>query len=103
MMIRTTCAICGEVDLAPEAFELRVVAGGSPEYTFVCPSCRLRVSKPADTRAVALLVSLGVECRTVAKQPHTAWPPITYDDLLGFHEQLEGCDDVMAELLPRNP
>lgn len=58
-------------------------------YNFVCPECRLAVSKPADASVVDLLVAAGVEL-SVWEEPaelrevHNG-PPITHDEILDFH------------------
>lgn len=72
-------------------------------YSFVCPSCRLIVNKPAERRVVDLLVGAGVkvvnwDLPAELSEPRSG-PPITYDDLLAFHFELgsEGwLDQVIA-------
>jgi hypothetical protein len=48
-------------------------------YSFLCPSCRLIVNKPAEQRVVELLVSAG-------------------DDLLAFHFELDS-DDWLEQVI----
>src|SRR3982074_2371599 len=115
VIIKTTCPSCGEVDLTAEKVELRIALGGTgSSYAFDCPRCTDRVRKPADSRVVQLRIAGGVAPETlaekaeasvergakvaaardahparahVASRPST--PPITYDDLLEFHKELE--------------
>jgi len=116
VIIKTTCPTCGEVDLTADRVELRIAIGGSgSSYAFDCPRCCERIRKPADSRVVQLLISGGVapeiepaaatpaaaadpkpDSAAAAKAQHPsraarpAAPPISYDDLLEFHRELEG-------------
>lgn len=61
-------------------------------YSFVCPSCRLIVNKPAEPRVIELLVSAGVkvinwDLPAELFEPKSG-PAISYDDLLAFHFEL---------------
>ncbi|HEU5001343.1 MAG TPA: hypothetical protein VFW71_01000 [Actinomycetota bacterium] len=119
VIIKTTCPTCGEVDLTADRVELRIAIGGAgSSYAFDCPRCCERIRKPADSRVVQLLISGGVapEIEPAAKAPavaaqtgsetasqaaaaakaqhpsraaRPAAPPISYDDLLEFHRELE--------------
>lgn len=116
VIIKTTCPTCGEVDLTADRVELRIAIGGNgSSYAFDCPRCCERIRKPADSRVVQLLISGGVapeiepanapaavapaaqatEAAATAKAQHPsrvgrpAAPPISYDDLLEFHRELE--------------
>jgi len=62
-------------------------------YSFLCPECRIIVNKPAEKPIIDLLISAGVQVHTwelpaELSEPKTG-PPITYDDLLAFHFDLE--------------
>lgn len=100
--IKATCPGCGEVDLTAEDILLRI--GGSQlrnTYGFSCPDCGSFVEKPADDRVVRLLLSGGVVPQLVhvpaeVLEVHDG-PPLTHDDLLTFHEVLEG-DNWFDEL-----
>lgn len=116
--IRAVCTDCGdEVDLQPREITLVVAeeeaapppAAGS--YGFTCPECDRYVVKPADERAIGLLIAGGVEpsrvgsgvgVKTTVRPRHPESPPdgpeITHDDLIDFHFLLEG-DDWFSELL----
>ena len=105
-IFKATCPTCGEVDLKPEEFTLRMPVGaGDNIYTFTCPICSASVSKPADARVVQLLISAGVRPEFVdssagagTESDRSALPPFTYDDLLDFHLQLEN-DYVVEQML----
>lgn len=100
--IAAKCPDCGEVRLAPEDIRLELATVPAfTTYAFTCPGCTDVVRKPADIRVVRLLVSGGVTPH-VGKIPAEALearngPPITHDDLLAFHELLDG-DDWMSQL-----
>lgn len=56
-------------------------------YSFYCPSCKVLVAKPADRKIVQLLIHAGVN---VDGWPDiAAAPPLTNDDLIDFHSELE--------------
>ncbi len=97
--IKATCPTCGEVALTPDDIELRVDESDTTAsyYGFDCPSCESQVRKPADERVVRLLVSGGVpplpveaEVRRVRLSERFDHAPITHDDLLDFHQALQG-------------
>jgi hypothetical protein len=95
--IKATCPACGEIDLTADDILLRIGAMSSVNtYGFTCPDCAEFVEKPADERVVRLLLSGGVVPVPVhvpaeALEVHYG-PPITLNDLLEFHEMLEGSD-----------
>lgn len=91
--VRARCPDCGDVELGTDHVQVRVcVDDGAGSYAFRCPVCRVAAAKPADARIVHLLVTWGA--------PLTMWrlpaelreprhgPPLTHDDLLGFHQEL---------------
>lgn len=84
--IRTNCPRCGEVELAATSLELHLAAEENT-YTFVCPACEELVRKPADSKIVKLLSSVGVRVST----------PITEAEVIHFTEVLRRRDDI-AEL-----
>lgn len=100
--IKATCPGCGEVDLTADDVLLRIGAGTSPNtYGFSCPRCSEFIEKPADERVVRLLLSGGV-MPTLVHIPAEAMerkdgPPLTYDDLLDFHQTLSR-DDWLQDL-----
>ena len=101
--IKATCPDCGEVDLTADDILLRIGARASVNtYGFSCPKCGEFVEKHADERVIRLLLSGGV-MPTLVHVPAEiletrTGPPINYDDLLTFHEQLEG-DGWFEQLL----
>ena len=106
-IFKATCPTCGEIDLKPEEFRLRMPVGlGENVYIFTCPECTATISKPADSRVVQLLISAGVrpeffDASVVTprvERDHSSMPRFTYDDLLDFHLQLE-CDYVVESML----
>src|SRR5947199_4226884 len=92
--IRASCPTCGDVELTTRDVGVQVCSTNNQgSYSFRCPHCRLAVSKPAEARIVDLLVSSGVRL-TVWHMPAEleeprAGAPISYDDLLEFHFQLQ--------------
>lgn len=105
--IKATCPTCGEVALTPDDIELRVdeASAEGSFYGFECPRCEVQVRKPADERVVRLLVSGGVPALPVEEvetrvrlKDRFDFPRITHDDLLDFHQALEG-DEWFQRLL----
>lgn len=100
--IKATCPGCGEVDLKADDILLRIGAASTVNcYGFNCPDCGDYVEKPADDRVVRLLLSGGVVPVPVhvpaeVLEPKEG-PPLTYDDLLDFHELLS--DDAWLQQL----
>lgn len=101
-VIRASCPDCGDVELTTD--QVRVVlcsTNNQGSYTFQCPSCLLVVNKAAQSRVVDILLASGVALaiwRMPAEldEPRTG-PPISHDDLLAFHFDLER-SDCMTEL-----
>ena len=105
--IRASCDECGDVELRVDDVTVRVcIDDDAGSYVFRCPGCDMSVVKDAEPRVVELLVASGVEV--------TAWsipaelsearsgPAFTHDDLLDFHQLLEG-DDWQRQLLDPAP
>ena len=105
--IRASCPTCGDVELTTREVRVFVCAETSAgSYAFLCPDCRLAVSKLADPRIVDLLVSSGVRM-TVWHLPAELdepkfGPAINHNDLLEFHELLE-TDDWFSRILEVQP
>jgi hypothetical protein len=104
--IKATCTGCGEVDLTAEDILLRIGAARAVNtYGFTCPECAEFVEKPADERIVRLLLSGGVTPVPVhvpaeVLEIHDG-PTITYDDVLDFHEMLQGANWFSELASPR--
>ena len=104
--IRATCGECGDVELTTADVRVRVcIEDNSGTYNFRCPQCTMTVVKPAEPRIVDLLVASGVELATW-KLPAELYEPrcgdrINHDDLLDFHELLEGDEwfDTLAGMV----
>jgi hypothetical protein len=62
-------------------------------YSFLCPRCRLLVNKVATDRIMEILVGAGVRViawtRPAELDEIKLGPPITHDELLGFHCSLD--------------
>ena len=93
--IRASCPDCGDVELTTRDVTVRVCAADDRgAYVFRCPSCRMAVTKAAEQRIVDLLVSSGVTLEVWRLPAELAeqrvGEPIDHDDLLAFHEMLQG-------------
>ena len=77
-----------------EPSAVRLLRKDRQEYTFVCPSCGDFIVKAADRKIVSMLLGVGVTWSDEgAKHPELFdlnAPPLTVDDLLDFHRELEG-------------
>lgn len=94
-LIRATCSECGDVELRSRDLEVRTCADtDTSTYLFRCPVCRLTEVKAADDQIVDILAAAGVRCVTwrlpaeLAERPDGE--PISHDDVLDFHQLLEG-------------
>jgi len=88
--LRGACEQCGPVRLAPERVVLATYPAGAT-VSFDCLCGRHNVDD-ADPPMVAALRRLGVSERRIAlpaRRPSSD-PPLRHDDLLDFHESLEG-------------
>ncbi len=93
--IRASCPDCGDVEVTTQDMTVRVcVDNNEGSYVFRCPDCIMMVSKQAEQRIVDLLVSSGVKVEPWSLPSELREQPgadrLTHDDLLDFHELLEG-------------
>ena len=101
--IKSTCPMCGDVDLTPRDVTVTVAErAGWATYSFECVSCHDTVEKPAEADVVRLLRSAGVRVVTVqipaeALETH-AGPALSYDDVLDFALLLEASEDIVTAL-----
>lgn len=104
--IKTSCPVCGDVELKPA--QMRLIVCSRPEwsyYAFPCTTCHEEIKKPADDEIVALLVSGGVVAEhwvipAEALEEHGG-AVITYDDVLDFALVLDRVDLLAAMITPR--
>ena len=86
--IRTTCAICGDVELIPTELSLELTAmNGTGTYLFECPTCGDPQRRPANHRVVSILLATGV-----AYQVKDDPDPITESEIARFSDQLNEPD-----------
>ncbi len=93
--IRASCPDCGDVELTSADIAVRVCAEDNRgSYAFRCPSCHMAVTKSAEARIIDLLVSSGVRLDVWHLPAELLEIRIgelfTHDDLLAFHELLDG-------------
>ncbi len=88
--IRTTCQICGEVELLPGELSLELTAlSGTGCYRFDCPSCGDIQRRPANHRVVSILLATGVGYEVVDDPER-----ITETEIARFAAALESGDWV---------
>lgn len=59
--IRTSCQLCGDVELVPGDLRLELTAvDGTGSYLFQCPHCDEHQRRPANHRVVSILLATGV-------------------------------------------
>lgn len=59
--IKTTCRLCGDIEITPDDVRLELEPGGREgEYLFTCPQCLQEHRKPANQRVVGVLLATGV-------------------------------------------
>ena len=101
--IRASCQTCGDVELTTRDVVVRVCADdNSGTYSFTCPTCVMRVVKPAERHIVDLLGASGVEVIVwtlpVELLERPIGSPLTHDDLLDFHDLLQSDEALHAAL-----
>ena len=83
--IRTSCPLCGDVELAPSDLTLRLTPDdGTGTYLFQCPHCDDVQRRPANHRVVSILLATGVAYE-VADEPG----PITENEISAVRAALE--------------
>ncbi len=86
--IRTTCSLCGEVELLPSELNLELTAlSGSGAYLFSCPTCGDSQRRPATHRVVSILLATGVAYEVVDDGGR-----ITESEIAEFAEALDSTD-----------
>jgi predicted RNA-binding Zn-ribbon protein involved in translation (DUF1610 family) len=108
--VEATCPACGVVWLSPGDIVVRVCVDlKSSAYTFRCPECGLRGSKPANDKVVDFLTSIGAPLEAwhlpdELREPRPGGAPINHDDLLDFHLVLQRKDwfDRLEQLTSRS-
>lgn len=106
-MVRASCDDCGDVEVGTALVQLDMCP--DPEvstYSFQCPGCGMRVSRPAPDRVVETLLGAGVrlvqwEWPAELTEIRTG-PPVNHDDLLEFHFTLAD-DEALARWLRPSP
>ncbi len=87
--IRTTCTLCGDVELSPSDLHLDLaVDHGSGTYSFTCPYCGNVEHRPASHRVVSILLATGVAYEVAA----TTGDRITDDEIEAFRLALDQPD-----------
>lgn len=86
--IRTTCTLCGDVELIPTELSLELTAmSGTGTYLFACPECGNEQRRPANHRVVSILLATGVAYEVREDQG-----PITEDEIAEFSNNLDRGD-----------
>lgn len=83
--IRTSCPLCGDVELAPADLSLRLTpCRGTGTYHFRCPHCEEDRQRPASHRVVSILLATGVTYEVIDDTS-----PITEGEIRKFMEGLD--------------
>ncbi len=83
--IRTSCPLCGDLELAPADLALRLTpCRGTGTYHFRCPHCEQVQQRPANHRVVSILLATGVAYEVVDEDT-----PISEREIREFVEGLD--------------
>ena len=83
--IRTTCVLCGDVELIPTELSLELTAmSGTGNYIFSCPECGDQQRRPANHRVVSILLATGVAYEVLEDTG-----PITEAEIARFSSALD--------------
>ncbi len=86
--IRTTCVLCGDVELIPNELSLELTAmSGTGTYIFECPECGDQQRRPANHRVVSILLATGVAYEVLEEQG-----PITEAEISRFSDEIDRAD-----------
>lgn len=92
--IRTTCEICGDVELTTADIALELIGSGDEgTYRYTCPSCETIQRRPASARVVSILLATGV-----SYEISVTTAPITEADIEEFVSMLDS-DDWFGRLV----
>jgi hypothetical protein len=70
--IKTTCTLCGAIELTPGDLTLELRPGGREgNYRFNCPRCAEPQRRPANPRMVSVLMATGVTFEVLDAEPIT--------------------------------
>lgn len=101
----TSCPECGRIELPLSEVTLRLCySDRQASYAFRCSCCKRATSLPASDAVTNVLLAAGARFETwqlpaELKEPKPNGPPITFDDILQFHERLQ--DDRWRDDLER--
>jgi len=106
--IKTSCFICGDVELRAPMMSLHIFENALDRsyYSFRCPNCGDKVVKSADDECIELLSAAAgagliinrVTIPDEALEQHVGWI-ITPDDVLDFTLSLREMESPLAILL----
>lgn len=86
--IRTSCTLCGDVELVPTELSLELTAlSGTGTYVFACPECGDTQRRPASHRVVSILLATGVAYEVIDERG-----PITESEISRFSAELDRAD-----------
>lgn len=86
--IKTTCSICGDVELKPADLVLELDPSEEEgTYRFTCPECASLERRPANPRVVSVLLATGVVYQIIRTDP------ITEDEIGAFVSALDSEKD----------
>ena len=86
--IKTTCSMCGDVELKPADLVLELdPAEEEGTYRFSCPECSGLERRPANARVVSVLLATGVAYQIIRTDP------ITEDEIGSFVAALDSEKD----------
>ncbi len=70
--IKTTCSMCGDVELKPADLVLELSPSEDEgTYRFTCPECSGLERRPANARVVSVLLATGVSYQIIRTDPIT--------------------------------
>lgn len=103
--IGARCHVCGDIKLTEHEIRLQLSKKDCHQhYSFTCPTCKDTVQKPATHDVIALLIKAGVvpEVYVIPEEyfeiEQINLPPLTYDELLEFHQSAERSDHLVSQV-----
>jgi hypothetical protein len=93
-LVEARCAWCGRIELDEADLHVHVGRGADALFDFRCPGCARVNIRPLSTVDVAALAELGITFSRgdapFELLEERSGPPLSWDDLIEFHRELEG-------------
>lgn len=107
--VKATCQKCGDITLTIDDVVVRTLVGHERDdqghqYRFRCPTCHEINLKETSYYVISTLIAAGVKQERwdlpleIMERPEDEHPPISLDDIIDLHMELENDEEWMRKL-----